>query len=179
LIWTWEHGTCFYNTPASVEMALLWTIHWLSRRYDSQFVLLASINFLSITLIDKQIYWSLDSFSISFSLILHRLGHLRLKSSNLQLHSNHFTRPLSQDKSFTTAFSPQGPLSLWQLPVFPDFRDPQEHNVRDTSMFDGQDLESQTASPEFSHPQIPQFVLPQELHMSPSPTESTSSPQSG
>lgn len=74
LIWTWEYGTCVYDTPASIEMALLWAIHWLSRRYDSQFVLLASINFLSITLIDKQIYWSLDSFSLSLSLILHCAG---------------------------------------------------------------------------------------------------------
>src|SRR4051812_30729222 len=110
LIWTWEHGTCVYDTPASVEMALLWAIHWLSRRYDSQFVLLASINFLSIILIDKQIYWSLDSFSISFSLILHRLGHLRLKSSNLQLHRNHFTRRckyiILQSHCLKTSLSP-------------------------------------------------------------------------
>jgi flagellum-specific peptidoglycan hydrolase FlgJ len=113
-------------------------------------------------------------------------SHLRLKHSNLQLYRNPlqdntstlFYRAMSLDDSFATIFSSLVSLRSCPLSTCSNFQHPQEHNFRDTSVFDGAEFGSQATSPELSQPRIPQFVQPQELHTSSAPTESSSSPQS-
>jgi hypothetical protein len=85
---------------------------------------------------------------------------------------------MALETTFSTPFPLNQPTDLWQLSIFPDIEHASASNFPSLSVFEPENINSQSPSPALLQAQIPQYVQPQELHQPSSPTESFDSSQS-
>lgn len=79
---------------------------------------------------------------------------------------------MALEAPFSAPFPLNQPTDLWQLSIFSGFGHVSESNFPNLSVFEPENINSQSPSPALLQAQIPQYLQPQELHKSSSPTES-------